>query len=300
MKRSGSSTILSAITGTVLLIHVLGLVALMVQRTGREILERPVKMAVQIRDQTDPTVIPILRAQEPNPADSLPLSFMEPPLEGVHHEAAPPETEMVASPPEAAAVLPPIPSTAVAPPPSTFIPPSKKPAAPSIAKVPQPQKTPSKSERPLGRVVPAKPSKQHKPASNPSDKLRSSLAAQAALKRLREPSVADSCPIKATSSTEPRRPHSPAQSARSRVSNERALEGLIAALQNCVVIPEQGEVRMRIQINAQGRVIQMECLKAASERNREVIERSLRLIRLPVEGLTHDGSVSVVVTFKHA
>lgn len=301
MQRLGSSTILSAITGAVLLIHVLGLVALMVQRSDPDVHPRPLRMAVQILDQTDQQGVAIALAEQIT-SEPAPVTAQEPPLAVIPPEPLTPPQDALALPAQAVAIVPPLSRDPIPSLPALQQSPTtpKKPAPAKVVKAETPARNMPQRERVAARPAQPKPTTPGKPVARPSDKLRSSSAAQAALKRLRQPAVADSKAVVSASHHQPQQSQPTVSSERSRISHERALDALMAALQNCVVVPEQGEVRMRIQINAEGRVTHMQCLKAASNRNREVIEKSLRLIRLPVEGLTHDGSLSVVVTFKHA
>lgn len=322
MASQSPSPILSAITGGVLLLHVLCLVALMLQENPFEALASPGGIQVRVSDiRQEPietiapriipedvtALIPPAPAPDQTPPDLTALAINIPDPEPLNaSEAAAIVSPSVMSSTSAASPIPaePRPSNlstqAVA---KTVVPTPRKEITESPKKPNQKKIISSSKPAPKRSTAVAKatntPEKERKTASQ---KLKNSSEAQAALKRLRgQESAVSASPARASSgSSVSIKPLESDAQGRGGNQNQQALDRLMAALQGCVVLPERGEVRMKLEISPQGRIVNLSVLQSGSSRNRSAIEKALRSLHLPVEGLVRGSSLTVVVTFKHA
>jgi colicin import membrane protein len=297
-----TSTIASGITGAVLLIHALGVIALMLQKNPFEALHPASGLQVQVLEARPP--LAALRSPDHEQAASA---------REVAFEAEPQAQDPVTE--EAGAIISPSVSQAIAPPAAPLALTKTEPEMPAGLSEPRPleqarsaqKKAPAESAKKSASVKSAKKpaqntaaSKKKAPASTASERLKGSSAAQAALQRLKKGAASGSSKPAALQLEGLVQPLESGRQSRGGAGDDRGLSQLMQALQSCVVLPEQGAVKMRLEINRQGKVTQVQVLQSGSSRNRAAIESALRSIRLPVEGLVNGSSLTVVVTFKHA
>jgi hypothetical protein len=301
-----TSTIASGITGAVLLIHALGVIALMLQKNPFEALHPAAGLQVQVLEDRPP--LAVLPSPEREQATSA---------QPVASEAESQRQDGVAE--EAGAIISPSVSQALAPPAAPLIATKAEPEAPAVLSGPRqleqvqsvqkkaPQKAPPESAKKNASIKstkkPAQPpaaSKKKAASSTASERLKGSSAAQAALQRLKKGAASGSSQPAGLQFKGLVQPLESGRPSKGNAGDDRGLSQLMQALQSCVVLPEQGAVKMRLEINRQGKVVQVQVLQSGSSRNRAAIESALRSIRLPVEGLVNGSSLTVVVTFKHA
>jgi hypothetical protein len=304
MASSASSPLLSTITGAVILLHLLGVIALMFHQDPFEALHQASRIEVRVKDSREAP----LAAEEPARiiaahAEAIQESAEKTPADIAKIVAPSLEAEPQSPTPDAAVAA----ETAQESLPKRLAqtlqtmetkPLSIKKASP---KKPTDRKQPTKAK---ASTLYRKNSAPQVAAPSKTNRLKQSPEAQQALQRLRAEASAQQAVSRglehASEIVIQPLEYGGDGCGQTTSDSSEALARLIAALQRSVILPEQGEVRMRIAINQSGQVIDLNCLSSRSAKNRVAIEKALKMVRLPVEGLVRGTTLQVVVTFKHA
>ena len=268
------------VTSIVLTIHILAVTWMSLQE--RTPLRTPTSLQVTFLDES--------------PLPSRPQPVLSPPPPEVQElaveETPPPAMEEPA--PEAA------PSTALAAidkPPAVMeerSPPPKKATPKATA---QPKPTPKASPKNQAKKPAPAKAKKPAPAAAPTPKL--SPEARAALARLRKTS--QSIPSASPTVAKVTIPELGGQGRPSMSrKQEQALGKLTSQLQNCAILPERGQIQMRITVDGMGRIQALQVLKSQSARNQKVLEQALRQLTLDVSEAWDGTPLVLVVTFSHA
>jgi hypothetical protein len=146
-------------------------------------------------------------------------------------------------------------------------PPPSKPAP-----VPKATPKPSPKQPPAPKPAPPPPKKSEPPPPPPPPKKKSELTIPSQVKK------------------------SAPQTPKELPEDVNFKEILVAILQNALELPEYGEVKAKIEVNPQGRVVKVEILETKNQKNGEFLKNQLPELSLPCLNETQ----SFTIVFKNA
>ncbi|NGX54051.1 MAG: hypothetical protein K1000chlam4_00773 [Chlamydiae bacterium] len=157
-----------------------------------------------------------------------------------------------------------------------------QPAPPPRAASPKPKPTPSPkpvaaTNKPKAPPKPAKKEPAKKPQPNNQQKALSMM--QSALAQMDKPTTQRQQTVGKLAS----------ESIKLQSSEVRYCDELIGYLQNLLTLPELGDVKLRLTLSRDGKVLSLNVLASANEKNRVYVEKTLPTLTLPPFGKQFQG-----------